>query len=314
MALDVVLCSDRNSLRGLAVSVRSALEASSTTLNIHVLGTGLTAQDKADLEASWRHQACGKVVFGEVPLTKLARFRSTRYLKSKASYSRYFINDILPASSSRCLYLDADLVVFKDVAEAETCDMQGKGIGAVRDISIRSRGVWPELRQRLGLKSEHDYFNTGVLVIDMDAWRSNEVERRLVDVSIAKFDQLDSQDQDALNILFEDDVKLLDVSWNFSQYERRDPVGDGIIHMLGRVKPWHARYLRQNGDDAYLLKNVYGPFYAFLDRTAYAGWRPWNGLGLGPVIEDVLSNIPTRDMVVGKLRRFVNRRGAPEAA
>lgn len=313
MALDVVLCSDRNSLYGLAVSVRSALEAASNTLNIHVLGTGLTAKDKADLEASWRLDACGKVVFGEVPMSKLARFRSTRYLKSKASYSRYFINDILPASASRCLYLDADLVVFKDLAEAERCDLEGKGIAAVRDISIRTRGTWPELRQRLGLRSEKNYFNTGVLIIDMDAWRANEVERRLVDVSIAKFDQLDSQDQDALNILFEDDTRILDTSWNFSQYERRDPVADGIIHMLGRVKPWHARYVRQNGADADLMKKVYAPFYDFLDRTAYAGWRPWNGFGLGAVIEDFNSNIPTRDMVVGKLRRLVARRGAVQA-
>ncbi|MCX8996227.1 glycosyltransferase family 8 protein [Rhizobiaceae bacterium BDR2-2] len=307
MTIDIVLSADRGVLYGLATTVRSALESSSDIVNVHVLATGFSEKDRADLKRSWAHGKCGTVAFYDVPAEKLAPFRSTKYLKSKSAYARYFIA-LLPADVTRCIYLDTDLLVMRDLAEAARMDLAGHPIAAVADVSVRTRKSWPELRARLGLQDERTYFNSGFLIIDLTAWRAHDIEQALVDISIAAFDRLDSQDQDALNLVFENKTLLLDPDWNTSQYERPERLEGRIIHLIGTVKPWHARYAKKL-DDPYMKNVMYDGFYGILDRTAYRGYRPWNVAGLGALAETFRGNIPTRDMIAGKLRRMVSRNG-----
>lgn len=301
MAIDIVLSGDRRILWGLAVTVYSALESATTGLNIYVLATGFTDRDKQNLRASWNHSRCEKVEFLDIPDEKLKKFRSTKYLKSKSAYSRYFIAS-LPATVSRCVYLDTDLLVFKDLSAISSLDFGENIIAAVRDVSVRTRPSWPELRARLGLKSERSYFNSGFLMIDLDAWRREGIEDDLIRVSIEKFDQLDSQDQDALNIVFEDRTIFLDTSWNVSQYEKPKPISNSVIHLIGSIKPWHVRY-RPKFKDIYFKEVIYDTFYGLLDRTAYQGLRPFRFSFLGMIIEHINANIPTSDMIIGKIRR-----------
>ncbi len=303
MAIDVVLSGDRRVLWGLAVTVCSALEASSGGLNIYVLATAFTEKDKDDLRKSWTHHNCEKVEFLEIPDSFLKDFRSTKYLKSKSAYSRYFIG-LLPASISRCVYLDTDLLVFKDLTQIAQLDFGTNILAAVRDVSVRTRPSWPELCERLGLKSESSYFNSGFLIVDLDAWRRELIEQKLIRVSVEKFDQLDSQDQDALNIVFEGRTLYLDVAWNISQYERPKSLDNHIVHLIGSIKPWHARYAAKF-EIPYFKNTIYDTFYRFLDKTAYRGLRPLRLGGLGAVIENLKAGWPTRDMFVGKIRRTV---------
>jgi len=97
------------------------------------------------------------------------------------------------------------------------------------------------------------------------------------------------------------------VSWNTSQYEKPDPIEGKIIHLIGTVKPWHARY-RKNFREAYYRDVIYACFCDVLDRTAYRGKRPWNPLRLGEFLEYIDSRIPTADMLVGKMRRLSRSR------
>mgnify|MGYP000484893402 FL=1 len=66
--------------------------------------------------------------------------------------------------------------------------------------------------------------------------------------------QLYYNDQDVLNILFHEHVKLLDVSWNYTNniaMERRDPERQAlvapylrdnysVVHYISGNKPWNA--------------------------------------------------------------------------
>ncbi|MBE7733192.1 glycosyltransferase family 8 protein [Devosia faecipullorum] len=304
MAVDVVLAGDRKILWGLAVTVRSALEHASEPLNIHVLATGFRPADERALRQSWQHDKCGTVTFYTISSDRTKRFRSTQYLKSKAAYSRYFIS-ALPDHIERCVYLDTDLLVFKDLSEVHNVDLGSNIAAAVRDISVRTRGAWPELRERLGVENELNYVNSGVIIIDLARWRQDDIETALVEISISKFDQMDSQDQDAINIVLYDKIAYLDISWNLSQYEKPEIGKANIIHLIGSVKPWNARYTSKIGD-AY-FDQILGSFFAVLDRTAYRGYRPWNPMGAGSLLEKLVSHIPTLDMATGKIRRSAKR-------
>jgi lipopolysaccharide biosynthesis glycosyltransferase len=301
MSVDVAVCGDRRVLPGLAVTVRSALESSTQPLNIHVIGTGLTEADRAKLDRSWEHPNRAAVRFAEIAREELRDFRSTAYLKSKAAYARYFIGELFP-DTTRCIYLDADLMVFRDLAEAFHLDLRGNLAGAVRDVSVRLQPVNAGLRERLRLRDEANYFNSGFLLLDLAAWRREKIVEELVRISIERFDALDSQDQDALNVVLEDRVLLLDAVWNTSQYEKPSVLTGRVVHLIGTVKPWHASY-REKFREAYYEQVIFRAFSEVLARTQFRDWRPWDFAGIGKYAEFVLRAIPTRDMIAGKLRR-----------
>ena len=305
MSVDVVLCGDRNVLWGMAVAGRSALEAATCPLHLHVITSGFRDGDLADLRHSWDHPNCAGVTFAEIDLARLSGFRSTAYLKSKLSYARYFLADLFPGLG-RCIYIDTDVIVGKDLAAVATLDLEGHGLAAALDGGTLRNPVNPERRARLGLRSEARYFNAGVLVIDQPWWQAHGVPQELVELSVTRFHDLHSQDQDALNIVFEDRVVILDPSWNVSQYAKPEPLAGHIVHLLGTDKPWHALYRRKFAEP-YYRDVIWAGFYDILDRTAYAGQRPPHLMGLAPLVETIRKKLPTRDMVFGKLVRSFRR-------
>jgi lipopolysaccharide biosynthesis glycosyltransferase len=305
MNVDIALCGDRRVLPGIAVTVRSALENATSPLNVHVIGAGFGQVDKAKLLRSWNHPNCGRVTFAEIARERIQSFRSTAYLKSKAAYARYFIPEMFP-SIGRCIYLDADLMVFRDLAEVFQMDLGGNVAAAVRDIGARNKPINPVLKRRLGLRDERNYFNSGFIIMELNAWRRERLPEKLVDISIERFDQLDVLDQDALNIVLEDRILLIDKAWNTSQYEKPNPLTGHIVHLIGTVKPWHARY-KAKFQESYYKDFIFQAFTDVLNRTEFRDWQPWDPWGLGKYTELIVQKIPTRDMIVGKLRRVASR-------
>jgi lipopolysaccharide biosynthesis glycosyltransferase len=303
MPVDIALCADRLALPGLAVTVRSALENATSQLNIHVISSGLLESDQDKLRRSWDHPNCGIVVFAEIGDEYIHSFRSTAYLKSKVAYARYFICDIFP-HLERCIYLDTDLLVLRDLTEAFELELHGNIAAAVRDISIRINHDDPALKRRLGLRDERNYFNSGFMIMELNEWRREQLANNLVKLSIDKFDDLHSQDQDALNLVLEDRILLMEVSWNVSQYEKPMPLTGNIVHLIGTVKPWHIRY-KAKFCEAYYEEVIFNAFTSVLNRTEFRDLRPWNAWGLGAHKELIAQNMPTRDMIWGKLRRLV---------
>jgi len=303
--IDIVLCGDRGVLRGLAVTARSALENATGPVRLNLITSGIGLRDQEMLRDSWRHAHCAGVRFASIPASRLQKFRSTGHLKSKAAYARYFIAEMFP-DVARCIYLDADLLVLRDLREANDLDLGSNIAAAVRDVSSRSGTPIPDLRSRLGLREPANYFNSGFLVLDLDAFRRLGLGEELSRLSIERFDALHAQDQDALNVVLEDRVLLIGTEWNVSQYEKPMPVMGNVVHLIGTVKPWHARY-RSKFDEPYYEDPIFKTFYEILDRTAFRGWRPLDLFGLGGLVEAALHAIPTSDMLVGKIRRSVKR-------
>jgi lipopolysaccharide biosynthesis glycosyltransferase len=293
--INLVLATDSNNLWGLAVTVRSALEHCSTTCNVYILSVNLKPSEKLDLINSWKMPNAGTIEFFPLDESKVAPFRTTLFVKSKATYARLYMDEYLP-SLSRCLYLDTDLIVCSDITELYNTDLKGNITGGVRDISSFNEVQLARFKDKLGLKNPSFYFNAGVMLIDLDAWKKDKVGSQAIKIGVEKYDLLDLGDQDALNIVLEDKWLNLDAKWNTSKYDASEDFNDGIIHLLGRVKPWHADY-------DYKFKER---FFDILDRTSYAGKRPANLLGTGAISKKISRLIPTMEMVQGKLRRMLS--------
>jgi lipopolysaccharide biosynthesis glycosyltransferase len=200
-------------------------------------------------------------------------------LVTRTAYAVLFLGDLLPEDVRRCIYLDCDLVVERDILELWNTDLMGRTLGAV------DNGMWQdsaEHQRRLGLL-EPRYFNSGVLLIDLERWREREVGRRAMAVATRLVHRLILHDQDALNGALEGDWVALADHWNvWTIRDGLQPDEAVVYHYMGAPKPWDADYEGPFKDK----------FYDYLDRTAFAGWRPWNPGGLGRALRRVRRKVP----------------------
>jgi lipopolysaccharide biosynthesis glycosyltransferase len=292
--VNIVIVATANYLWGAAVTVRSALEACSTTLNVFVISIDLSPVDQRRLFDSWQTPNVGTIKFIDFDLGQVDQLRTTLLVKSKSPYARFFIPEFL-ADVSRCIYLDTDLIVCSDLKELQTLDLQGQSSACVIDGGIDTPQQQYRLREKLKLKNPRHYFNSGVIVMDLDAWRHRQIQSKALKVAQDNYDLLDQMDQDALNIVLAGDWMILDPKWNTSKGRADASFSDGIIHFLGKVKPWHADY----------AANFQDRWFALLDRTAFSGQRPVKLFGIGAAYRRFARSIPTLEMVKGKLRRIL---------
>jgi lipopolysaccharide biosynthesis glycosyltransferase len=298
--INIVLFTDKNNLWGVAVTVRSIIENCSELCNIYIGEDDLTPYNKQMLCDSWKSNKLNSVEFVSIDKNKLTSFRSNLYLKSKIVYARLFITDYFP-NLSRCLYLDTDLIVFSDVKELYYTDLMGNVAGCVRDGAIlyetdSSAKHVARFRDKLRLKNPHMYFNSGVMLIDLEAWRNHQIGQKAVQIGAERYDVLDYLDQDILNIALENYWLDLDVKWNTSKFGAPDNFDDGILHLMGRVKPWDPDYKDRFSEQ----------FFEVLDHTAFSGKRPASAMSIEAITKKISRNIPTLEIIQGKLRRSIN--------
>jgi lipopolysaccharide biosynthesis glycosyltransferase/uncharacterized membrane protein YkvA (DUF1232 family) len=145
------------------------------------------------------------------------------------AYARLRLPELLP-QTSRVLYLDVDLVALRDVADLFDCPLGGAPIAACPDLNIAWRreagrppaavaqttsleqyftevlGLAPELHAR--------YFNSGVLLMDLDRLRGMDFLAKAERLIEAKAPRLIWGDQCVLNALVADSAQMLDPAWN----------------------------------------------------------------------------------------------------
>ena len=156
--INIAICGDRRVLPGMAVTVRSALENCSTKISIYVIADRLNSTDKERLLTSWQHRNCESVQFSDISAKLIKPFRSTAYLKSKAAYARFFIPEMFPYVQ-KCLYLDSDLLVCRDISELFHLRLGTNICAAVREAE-HCREAMEEKTILFGL-SGHGHFDLG---------------------------------------------------------------------------------------------------------------------------------------------------------
>jgi lipopolysaccharide biosynthesis glycosyltransferase len=173
-----------------------------------------------------------------------------------ATYFRLWAADVVPADADRALYLDVDLIVRRDLAELWAWDLDGCAVAAVRSVNypfVATHGAVDDWFL-LGLAPETPFFNAGVLLIDLDRWRSEDVKRRALEY--LRSPHLGAgADQEALNATLAGRWSQLPPVWNqqtemlsyhlgadllFPPAELTAARGDpAIVHFQAWLKPWH---------------------------------------------------------------------------
>lgn len=288
--LTLLVATDRRPLIGCAVAVRSLLDNATRlrSARVVVLCHQLTDADRDRLRASWRREDIDvQVDFIGVPESWTAHLIRGKAL-SRMAYARLFLGEIIDPSISRVVYIDTDIIFSLDVADLLETDLEGYTIAAVpngNDDGDEDREV-----ARLGMRGPR-YFNSGVLLIDTARWRSQDVGRRVLDFCARHPHLLKALDQDGMNVILDGDWCPIPEKWN--RWAVRAAEGERcVLHFTMTPKPWDVDYRARHRER----------FFAIVDRTAFAGWRPADVWGLHATWKRLTRRLPYLPTALRALR------------
>jgi len=170
-------------------------------------------------------------------------------LWSIAIYYRLLIADFFYGEVNRILYLDSDIICKGDISELFSLNINNNYVAAVAE---RNNEWWAKRSHDLGVSKIKDgYFNSGVLVININEWKKGDITGKAILTlnNIKDFKGIIYYDQDVLNILTAGSVVFIDKIFNTQyslNYELKTesvcPINENtrLIHYIGPCKPWHS--------------------------------------------------------------------------
>lgn len=177
----------------------------------------------------------------------------------KEMYYRLLAPCLLPGSVKRILYLDPDTLVINPIRPLWETDLKGNLFAAAAHTG---KTELANSVNQLRLGTDSDYYNSGVLLMDLEAGRREIDPQKLFYYVEQHRIELILPDQDILNALYSERILPLDdVLWNYdarnySNYLLRSGgICDlpwvmehtAILHFCGKLKPWKPKYIYRFG-------------------------------------------------------------------
>ncbi|MDQ0509548.1 glycosyltransferase family 8 protein [Ancylobacter amanitiformis] len=234
---------------------------------VYVFGDRLTVAEKAALRASYPLDNLVMIDLTEEDMRFLAGMPIALHV-SRTTYARFLMPFRVDQDETRLLYIDCDAIVNDSLRPLRDIDMQGLAVGAVHDDARRRENRHFERNLAIGLPADTNYFNAGILLIDLVKWREEKLTERASQFA-TEHPNLPVLDQDALNGALSGQWLVLDERWNLHRRLEKgvykgppvDWAGAGIIHYIGQIKPNHA-------DSQHPARDI---FLAHRTNSAYAG-------------------------------------------
>lgn len=282
MKIPVVFAIDNNYVKQLATVVVSILKNSDSknAFEFNILSSYISDENKQKLcsLSSFNKNITFNFIdmkecISHLDLEKYMSRRDDYKYISIETYFRFFIPDLFP-QYNKVLYLDADILVMQDIKQLFDTDISSFYAGVIQDTVLEvfidrediktntePKRTYKEYFKEKLKKENQIYFNAGVLLLNLDKIRRDNVVEKLW-----KFAQeespLEYQDQDILNAVLEQNIKFVDDKWNvlkdlcwfatqakeksrkqqlFSVYKK-----PGIFHYVGANKPWDSSHNEYN--------------------------------------------------------------------
>ncbi|MBO4534594.1 MAG: CDP-glycerol glycerophosphotransferase family protein, partial [Clostridia bacterium] len=265
--IPVVFATDNNYVPFLGVAIASLVANSSEQYNydIIILATDVGAQNKSRMARLAKDHPNVSIRWYNIKdAVKKYKFANCSYY-TDAIYYRLFMPYVMD-EYDRMVYLDCDLVLEKDVALLCNTDIGDNYLGVVRDIGMiiykyntSEVQYLPEgyFQKALPNVDIDTYFNSGVLVMNLQAFRRDFTLAHLINETNNKYYLY--PDQDGLNNIANEKKYQLALGWNTMPYNlgtrsrayidrylpgpvieeydqaRQDPC---IIHFNMLEKPW----------------------------------------------------------------------------
>ena len=174
-----------------------------------------------------------------------------------------FCTDIFPELTGNLVFIDWDMYVLKDLGELYDLDLEGQGFVAA--AVNESRREHRPLLVSAGWPEEAGYsVNTGIQVINTDAFRREHLREKMFAWYTAHKDIAECVEQDSANVIYGERILRLHIKYNytvgwleravkmnpFRKEWRVFPTRDvleamldpTVVHFIGHQKPWRFNH------------------------------------------------------------------------
>ena len=258
MQINLLATLDRNYLPQLKVMLTSLyVNNPEDSFSIFILHSNLTDEDTDEI-AAW----CARRRWSFFPIivdSKLFKEAPVSSQYPKEMYYRLLAPHLLPHDIRRIIYLDPDTLVINPVRALWETDLKDCIFAAAAHTGVTeiANGV-----NRIRLKTESDYYNSGVLLFDLERGRREIIPNEIFTFVEKHEKELLLPDQDLLNMMYWKQILPLDDSiWNYdarnySNYLIRSTgtcntdwvmKNTSILHFCGKAKPWKPGYIYRFG-------------------------------------------------------------------
>jgi lipopolysaccharide biosynthesis glycosyltransferase len=162
-----------------------------------------------------------------------------------STYHRLLWTEILPPNIENLLYIDTDTLVLRDLSELFAIDFENRLIAAV-DTGMK------EIHSIKLFESPKRYANAGIILFKLPESRQLLSSINLLDLYNKHSERIVYDDQDLINLIFEDQIKFISNKFNFTvnsltnmtQVVKKAKNGNlnrneiTIVHFKGNQKPW----------------------------------------------------------------------------
>ena len=123
---------------------------------------------------------------------------------------------------NRVLYMDSDIAVNASLLPLWQTEMKEDcPLAAVVDANSLLQGY------RLRIPKDVHYYNSGILLMNLDVWRRESITQKMADCAVAN--QYPLLDQDVINVVLQGRIQTLPVTYNFQ-----------ILFYFGGPDTWHV--------------------------------------------------------------------------
>lgn len=243
----VVCSTDNNYAPYCGAMICSLLENNKYDFNIHIIFDNLSEQNKSrlnDLIISYNNLC----TFHKLNINlNTKQVEGSRTLPN-ATYYRLLLSSLMPNNIHKILYLDCDIIILQDISYLYTIDLSEYSVAAIADLKCMPLNG--KHRNNMSIPYNGIYFNAGVMLINLDYWRNNNIEKQLLNIVNSK--SLFFHDQDALNYVLKNTwymlppqtcylnlcpIELLYFKTKNDLYAYLNNIS--MIHYISNIKPWH---------------------------------------------------------------------------
>ena len=233
-------------------AILSLFENTKSEVTVHIIhGSTVSAdnRDKFTQLAERYNQRVKLYNVEELCADKVTEMKNLLTNTFKAQYSlaaiyRFFIPELFSPDIEKVIYLDSDIIVNLDIAELWKIELNDAPLGVIPTISQNLGKDWmhwnfPMCRNKV--TAFEDYFNSGVLFINLKIFRHEE--KNIIDgfKFVASHSEYTFFDQDVLNYCFA--TRALKLPNKFNRYvisarsEKVSPA-QSIYHYVGQNITW----------------------------------------------------------------------------
>ncbi|TMW99903.1 hypothetical protein EJD97_001730 [Solanum chilense] len=262
-SVNVAMTLDIAYLRGSMAAILSVLQHSSCPENIvfHFVSSSSAESTHLNFTITKSFPYLQFTIYPIQHVAAVAGLISTSIrsaLDCPLNYARNYLADLLPQKLQKVVYLDSDLVLVDDIAELAATPLTGDSVLAAPEYcnanftTYFTPTFWsnPSLSLTFANRNRRPcYFNTGVMVIDLERWRAGDYTTKIVEwMELQKRMRIyELGSLPPFLLVFAGNIAPVDHSWNqhglggdnfHGLCRDLHPGPVSLLHWSGKGKPW----------------------------------------------------------------------------